>query len=126
MHRQALPLPIIFVNCCGRTLRADVVLSFSGFTFVWSLFRFRIFCFIKAEVLRSTVPRYACTPAATRNNYMYVPSFVLFVFCFGLGDVAFSECSVSLPFPIFYTIISMESKLVLSFQIAFKEKCERI
>ena len=80
MHKRARPIPICVL--CSRTLRADVVLSFSGVTYVLSSFFFVsfsfLFSFIKAEALRSTVPRYACDPAATRS---YV-TIACVLFCF--------------------------------------------
>ena len=79
--RELAPLGVWF---------ADAMTSFSGLTFVlfcFALLRFRIYAFVEAAALRSTVLRYAGAPIATR-----VFVFVLFCFSFCLfGDVAFSE-----------------------------------
>ena len=58
----------------------DAVLSFSGVTFVFVLFRFRLFVFLEAAALRSILVQYAIAPTVTRNYLTTVC--VLFCFCF--------------------------------------------
>ena len=80
--------------------------SFSGVTFV--LFRFRLFAFTEATILRSIVLRYACALTATRSYLTTV--YVLFRFYF-FQDVAFSEyfCAI--------TVISLYGEYAVRFSL---------
>ena len=80
------------------------------YTFVFVLFRLRLYAFVEAATLCSIVLRYAGAPIATTR---------LFIFYFGLlfGDVSFSEYFV-FPLPAFS--LCMESTpYVLSFWMVF-------
>ena len=57
--------------------------SFSGATFVFVLFRFRLYAFVEAAALRSIALRYAGARIAARVSF-------LFPFCL-FGDYAFDE-----------------------------------
>ena len=65
-------------------LFADVVFClFSGVTFVFVLFRFRLIRFIESTALRPGVLRYACVPTATRSWLTTIcVLFFYFVFVF--------------------------------------------
>ena len=77
--------------------RCRVVSLWRSVCFV--LFRFRLFAFTEAAVLRSIVLRYACAPTATRS-YLTTNCLCPLLFCFFfvfLGGITF--------FRVFYTII---------------------
>ena len=98
---RAGSLAIVGYPQVARTciLRANVVLFFSGVTFVLLCFVFVFFTCIKAAAVRSIVTRYVCTPVAIRSYLTTVSSFLFFLFFF-CGDVAFAEyfCTILLPF----------------------------
>ena len=78
--------------------------------------RFRLYIFIEAAALRSTVLRYVCTPTAKRS-YLTTVCVLFFPFFFSFGDVVFFRVFfVPLPFS-----LCMESTrpCVFPFRIVF-------
>ena len=116
LHRQAPPLPICKLLWSYLLGGCRVVFLWFYVCLVFVSFSFLLFFKNQSRGPSFHLSSMCMHPGSHTqipNTSLLCVLFFFFLICLGLGDVAFSEYSVSLAFPLVYTIISIESKLVL-------------